>query len=655
MPAAKHVITNDHGVHRPGIGSRGAWVYALAVAAVLWGCVPQPTSKQQTDSFIAAHTKGAIDGSPVSAKNGAVKKADQLPVRYQSPSYTLKSEARTGAGFSNADLAFPVGARIAPAGPKPLSLVMQELAKLKSMNISWANDVDKEAPVQITIMPEEDFFEAIDNVLRQVDCFHEMEGNTIVIKHKETRKFHIAMPFTASAYTTSVGGDVLGNKGSSNMTGTLNLASSDNKSDIWANIQTNLDKILEIDTIKVATGEDKAKGGGNPPGKGKAEGEAGKETSDNKANGEISGSADAAGQNKELHSRAIETYSAKGRGFYTIDRSVGLITVTAPRSYQNKIDNYLKNLEGEIYRQVSIEAKIVEVTLSSDDTTGLDWSSLLNTSIGATLDPGQLRPDSGLNNTRTTTTLNNGVTSSVSQTGPDSSMTGGVVTGPNSSITVVGPNQTASSATNTVISSGSILTQKFVTANPVNFNVLIDAMKAQGHVEVLSNPKISVMNGQPGMISVGESVTYIKKITVTQPTGSSTSAGPSYDVEPDSIMSGLGMGVIATIMDDNQIILSLTPVTSSLTEPIQYITTADGNQIGLPRVSLREMSTMVRVKDGEMLVVGGLIDTSDNYNSTAVAGLGSLPGPLGKLFKRDGTVSSKKELIILLRPRIIPM
>ena len=283
-------------------------------------------------------------------------------------------------------------------------------------------------------------------------------------------------------------------------------------------------------------------------------------------------------------------------GYYTIDRPIGLVTVTAPRSLLGKIETYLNNLKSEIYRQVSIEAKIIEVTLSSDNTTGLDWSAL--------------QDDLSLNFDFSSVSLTMGGTL---QTDHDATM---------------------------------------LRLQPAAFNVLIDAIKEQGHVEVLSNPKISVMNGQPAMISVGENVTYIKSVTSTTDKDTGT---VSYTVTPDSVMSGLGMGVIATIMDDDQIILSLTPVTSSLTQPIEYRTFGVGNQVGLPDVSLRELSTMVRVKSGEMLVVGGLTDSTAAYNDTHIAGLGKIPGPAGKLFRQDGTDSRKKELIILLRPRIISM
>jgi protein transport protein HofQ len=66
------------------------------------------------------------------------------------------------------------------------------------------------------------------------------------------------------------------------------------------------------------------------------------------------------------------------------------------------------------------------------------------------------------------------------------------------------------------------------------------------------------------------------------------------------------------------------------------------------------MNTLVRVKNGEMLVVGGLIDQQSTYGNDKVSALGDIPF-LGKLFRSDGTNSVKKELVVLLRPRIISL
>ena len=579
MPA--NTATSNPAPRRP---AAGVWLGALILTALFAGCVPQPKTPEQTKAdFIAKHSQGAIDGSAQTAK---VTESNQLPLRYQRPSYFAPSEA-SEAGATASAAAIPVGVRITPNEPKPLRLVIQQLAALKSMNISWANDVDKDSLVHVTIMPEEDFFEAIDNVLRQLDYFYELDGNTLVIKHKETKKFHIAMPFTSSSYSTSVGGDVLGNAQGHNMTGTLNLNSSDNKFDIWNNIQANLDKILQIwstPPAPVVAGANNAVPGA--PGTGQPT------TPANPTAAPQPGAAQPAAGAVALANSQNSGHS--GLGYYTIDRPIGLITVTAPRSVLTKIERYLTNLKSEIYRQVSIEAKIIEVTLSGDTTTGLDWSAL-SSKVGFNLNLSSVNMNLGgtLNTDRNQTLL---------------------------------------------------------TLSPTNFNVLIDAIKQQGHVEILSNPKISVMNGQPAMISVGKNVTYVKQVTSTTDSQTGT---VSYTVTPDSVMSGLGMGVIATIMDNGEIVLTLTPVTSALSEPIEY-KTFGGTQVGLPEVSLREMNTMVRVKNGEMLVVGGLIDNSTNYNNQYVSGLGKLP-ILGKLFRTDGTVTQKKELIILLRPKIIPM
>ncbi len=542
-------------------------VLSLGIMLFLGGCVTAtPTPEEQAAKFIAEQTKNAIDhksGKKVEAESSL---AGQLPARYQKPSYMLSSSSESVRVGLSDQMTIPVGAKITPTGPKPLRVVMQELAKLKSMNISWASDVDRDAAVNVTIMPAEDFFEAIDNLLRQLDYFYEMRGSTIVIKHKETKRFHIAMPFMSTSYSTEVGGDVLGSTEGSNMKGNLSMASVGNKFDIWENIQGNLDKILEIWSAPVQ-----------------------------KTPVADSTASDAAGSETTPATPAASTPSPdSGKGYYTIDRPIGLITVTAPRSLLVKVSNYLDNLKAELYRQITIEAKIVEVTLSNDNSTGINWDTLLN---GSLTNMGQFNFN-----------LDFQKMSSLSSYG------------------------------------------QYFTINNRSFTLILDAMKQQGHVEVLSNPKISVMNGQPAMISVGESVKYVDSVNTTV---DSTTGTVTYSIITDSIMSGLGLGVVAIIGDDNQIILSLTPVTSKLTEPIEYKSFGSG-QVGLPKVSLREMNTVVRVKDGEMLIVGGLIDNVSSYANNHVSGLGKVP-VLGKLFRSGGTSSLKKELVILLRPHIISM
>jgi general secretion pathway protein D/MSHA biogenesis protein MshL len=160
------------------------------------------------------------------------------------------------------------------------------------------------------------------------------------------------------------------------------------------------------------------------------------------------------------------------------------------------------------------------------------------------------------------------------------------------------------------------------------------------------------------MISVGRNVTYIKKVTSTYTAGTGTTAGTySFTAEPGSILSGVGLGLTATILDNNEIVMDLVPVTSELEEGTEngVIVAGEGAtaiKMGLPVVNIREMSTTVRVKDGEMLVIGGLISDIAQTDGNFAPVVGDIP-LIKYLFGHEEKVKHKRELIILLKPHII--
>lgn len=541
----------------------------VALLALLCACAP------------ATKAKTTPTPTEASASQERPLEPGQLPVRFQQPSYVLKESAsgsQLGLG-ETAEIKIPIGADISSTtGPVALRDILKRLAALKKMNISWASDVDQHAMVDVDIRAEDDFFESIDNLLRQVDYYHEVKGNTIVVKYRETRKFQVAMPFMVSTYNTGVGGDVLGaggaaGTGSSSLVGNIQITSNDNKFDIWGNIQKNLDQLLEIweETVPAA-----------PPA-------AGQETTP------------AAGQKTPPQPTTRRNVKG-GKGYYTIDKPIGLITVTAPRPLVEKIDTYLTNLKTELFRQISIEAKIVEVELNDTTTTGIDWAGVLsNKKINFQL------------------------------------------FGPNGIIHSSEPNKGGSLLSEVSIPGNITVGGELVTVNP--FSVLLDAIKTQGDTNILANPKISVLNGQPALINVGETYRYIKEVgtTITETT-------VTTDVETDTVMSGLGLSVLPTIMENGEIVLSLTPVTSQVTEIVQR--DFGTVQVELPYISIREMNTIVRVKNGDTLMIGGLIDNKTSKDSSKVPLLGDIPG-VGKLFSHDTDIKNRKELVILLQPKII--
>ncbi len=93
------------------------------------------------------------------------------------------------------------------------------------------------------------------------------------------------------------------------------------------------------------------------------------------------------------------------------------------------------------------------------------------------------------------------------------------------------------------------------------FDSFLNVVEEQGQTNILSNPKLSVMNGQPAMMTVGRNVTYIDEITsdTNDDTGTVT-----YTAETARALSGVGLALTANILDDNEIVLNLVPVTSEL-------------------------------------------------------------------------------------------
>ncbi|MEN8257257.1 MAG: type II and III secretion system protein [Thermodesulfobacteriota bacterium] len=552
--------------------------FLLLVMALVASCSSY-NQRKEAQSFLDQHTAGAVSAE-TKLMDEMVQDSTELPARFQKPTFLL---SESGSFADQEEFSVPVGADISSnRGPVTLRDILKRLAVLKRMNVSWAEDVDQMALVDVDIRAEDDFYVAIDNILRQLDYFYEVKGNSIIVKYRDSKTFHIAMPFLNPHYNIAVGGDVLGSQDVKHkMKGRIELeneAAGEDSFDVWGNIENNLNEILKVysETEVVDTVDTTA-------------------TNENTVEGEMEGETTSATVEK------TRTRNTGALGYYMIDKPVGLITVTAPRSLLGRIESYFDNLKKVLYRQVSIEAKIVEVTLTGDTRTGIDWSNLLGGSIEASLtaavDFQQLNPF----------------------------------------------------YQNPFVNPTDHTLQSYpFTINTKSFALILDLMEEQGHVEVLANPRISVMNGQPALISVGQDIRYIESIESSVDDGVITLSATT-----SSVVSGLGMAVVATVLNDNEVILNLTPVTSELLEEIQFEEVGNiGGKVGLPKVAIREMTSTVRVKSGEMLVVGGLIDSDNEFSESKVKGLGDIP-VISKLFNRSGNQLDKKEMVILLRPVIL--
>jgi len=624
-------------------------VFKLSISLILVFQLTACTTKQ-TKKLPAATEKGNSN-APAAQKTATPPPAPlQLPVRYQQPTYLIENEFNDETGQSlEKEATIKVGANITSTkGPQPLWDIMKRLAKLKKMSVSWASDVDQNAMVDVDIRADDDFFKAIDNLLRQKDYFHEVKNNTIIVKYRETRQYHIAIPFMRQSYMTVTGGNFLSERTTGSGTeGTVKIASNQNEVDIWNNIKLNLDTILGIwsgrrssDRLNTRTTELKYDESGKivekaikensldstditgAEVKGKAEGKGESKTTKKESNatstlinepsssksgsGEISGNAEAIS--------ATQKYKQTLSGTYTLDEHLGLISVNAPRPLLKKVEQYLNTLKKNIYRQVTIEAKIIEVFLNDQSKVGLDWSQVLRGgNFSGTVEFGK-QDGTGRGQ----------VWPYESYKGPDL------------------PNAMDMDPTRFVTK---------VLLNNFDFNVVLNAIADQGDTHVLSNPKITVMNGQPALLSVGTDVAYIK--TITSETQADTNT-VSFTAETDSVVEGVALGVVASILDDDTVILHLTPITTEIvndTIPQQRFGTKDELVVGLPVIRYREMSTMVEVKNGEMLILGGLIDKINRKGSSGIPVVQEIP-IIKYLFGYEEKQLTRRELVILLTPKV---
>ncbi|MBI4687192.1 MAG: hypothetical protein HY756_05365 [Nitrospirae bacterium] len=160
------------------------------------------------------------------------------------------------------------------------------------------------------------------------------------------------------------------------------------------------------------------------------------------------------------------------------------------------------------------------------------------------------------------------------------------------------------------------------------------------------------LNGQTALLSVGRNTSFISKVETTTTTG--TTPTVSFTIETKSVLSGIIFGLAPFINEDGEITLTITPIVTNLINLEEKTIGTGGTtvEIKLPTVDLREMSTIVKIRDGQMVVIGGLIDKKEKLKENRIPLLGDIPG-LGYLFKTVDKSYEKTELVIMLTPRIV--
>jgi MSHA biogenesis protein MshL len=479
-------------------------------------------------------------------------------------------------------------------------------------------------------------FEALDAVREMHGYEYTVDGTRIYVKPPELKTALYQVNYiigkrrgvsdlqvvggAESGSSSSSSGSSSGSTGSTGSTGTASYSSilasalsTLSKSDVWGEIE---------DTLRTVLGCQIAKS--QPKNLGAGAGSSSSSASSSRA--DVSFYSDT--QTMERSHGADGC--ADGRAV-AVNETSGTILVRGMPKELRSIENLLRAMQINIERQVIIEAKIIDVELNSDAQQGINWAAfnrgVYRVSVGgeATLLPGT--PSDAPGDVRPGTSLG--------------SLLGTGLLG---------------TATNTAFGAGLGMVLQFT-----NFAALINFLQTQGQVHVLSSPRIATLNNQKAVLKVGSEESFVTNASggqIVAGTGGSapTVTNPSITYQP--FFSGISLDVTPQIDDKDKITLHVHAMVNSIStkQKLAVISSsgASSGDVFLPFAvnSISEADSVVKTRDGQMIVIGGLMTESGTDDRSSVPGLGDIP-IAGALFRKGQQKTVKRELVILLRPTVV--
>ncbi|EGR0290967.1 pilus (MSHA type) biogenesis protein MshL [Vibrio parahaemolyticus] len=301
--------------------------------------------------------------------------------------------------------------------------------------------------------------------------------------------------------------------------------------------------------------------------------------------------------------QAVANLIGSGKGqSVVVTPQAGVLTVRAFPDDIREVREFLGVSQERMQRQVILEAKILEVTLSDGYQQGINWSNL-SASIGNSGSIIVNRPASAL---------------------PPLDAIGTLLGG----------------QTNVTISDG-------------NFEAVLNFMSTQGDLNVLSSPRITAANNQKSVIKVGTDQYFVTELSSNAGNGENSNAVPEVELTP--FFSGISLDVTPQIDNKGNVFLHVHPAVIEVTEEVKQLNLGgDFQNIQLPlaKSSIRESDSVIRAKDGDVVVIGGLMKQQNVEQVSKVPFLGDVPA-LGHLFRNTSNVTQKTELVILLKPTVV--
>jgi MSHA biogenesis protein MshL len=321
----------------------------------------------------------------------------------------------------------------------------------------------------------------------------------------------------------------------------------------------------------------------------------------------------------------------------TVNPMSGTILMRAMPSELRMAQQLLRSMQMNVERQVIIEAKIIDVELNASAQQGINWAGfkdgLHRFSVGA--NPSLIN----------SAAMGGGAVGSISTSSTDS----GSVT------TVTSPNLSSLLGSNLASGSGGAFSAGLGIALQLNnFSALINFLQTQGQVHVLSSPRIATLNNQKAVLKVGSEESFVTNIsggTSEDKNNSTTKTDPTLTYQP--FFSGISLDVTPQIDDNGNITLHVHSLINSITEKQKKATPgADSALVPFAVNNINETDSVIRTRDNQVVVIGGLMTESMQDSRSRVPGAGEAP-VVGSLFRKGGQQSVKRELVILLKPTVV--
>lgn len=524
---------------------------------------------------------------------------------------------------------------IAVTDATPLRDILIELARKAGVDLEMDPRIAGGIIYTATDRP---FVEVIDRIAELGELRYEFRNNSLKVELDEPYIDYYRLDYpdltrtasSTSQTTTDVSNAIQGAGGRSGTSQSDVSVSSSSSSDFWSSVGEGIEQILSATNTESGSNAEASSQSFTPttaPAEDDddaqaAPGAAGQEVIDEMMaldNGLTVGS--------DPRSLGQPTQAANIRSaFFSVNQQAGIVTIFASQKQHKLIADYLDRLRRSVLAQVLVEAKIVEVTLSDQFRTGVDWSSF------GGIDP----------------------------------VSGAPAQGP-----WAGDNQSLDFTSNF---SRSVATDSFPDPTigliwnntDLDLNVAVSLINAFGTTRTLSSPRVTVINNQTALLKVAENEVFFEITVDFQPATQTSASVTTFDSQVQTVPVGIVMAVQPAIDPDGQrISMSMRPSITRLVRRIEdpgvqlqlaQINAQNGTNLSvssaIPVIETRELDSIVTMESGQVVVMGGLMQEIAINSREGAPGLMDVP-LLGRAFGMDTRETEVVELVIFLRATIV--